>query len=112
MQDLDCMIDRQAETAGTGRRKHRRTDQISGRSELIADMKQVFAERFEQKHGEYLPINEVYDVFEKSTSLRTFEFNVFKHHCRKLFCVEWTHSRIVFKEDERCFTDMAVKLPP
>ena len=92
-------------------RKHRRTDQIDGRSELIADMKQVFVERFEEKHGGYLPINEVYDVFEKSTSLHTFEKNVFKHHCRKLFCAEWTHSRIVFKEDERCFTDMAVKRP-
>jgi len=90
-------------------RKHRRTDQIGGRSELVADMKQVFAERFEEKHGKYLPINEVYNVFEKSTSLHTFEHNVFKHHCRKLFCAEWTHSRIVFKEDERCFTNMAVK---
>ena len=99
----------EADHRANARRKHRRTDQIDGRSELIADMKRVFAERFEERHGENLPVNEVYDVFRKSTSLSTAEYSVFKHHCRKLFCAQWTHSRVISKGSHYFFTNMEVK---
>jgi hypothetical protein len=92
----------------SGKRKHRRTDQIDGRSELVVNMKKVFAECFEEKQGEYVSIREVYDVFYKSTP--SFEKNVFKHHCRTLFLHQWAHSQILFHKNERCFADMAVKI--
>jgi hypothetical protein len=78
----------------------------------VADMKRVFAERFEEKEGERVYVRDVHDVFEKSTSLATFDYNVFKYHCRKLFCAQWTHSTLSRHRYEWCFTDMAVKLPP
>jgi hypothetical protein len=92
-------------------RKHRRTDQS-----LVADMKRVFAERFEEKDGEYLSIDEVYEEFAFTSSLAEPEYNVFKRHCRKLFLAQWKNSRVVYKEkipggSTRCFIDMAVKRP-
>jgi hypothetical protein len=92
-------------------RKHRRTDRS-----LVADMKRVFAELFEEKDGEYLPIDEVYAVFEESTSLANANYHTFKRHCRKLFLAQWKNSRVVYNEkipggSTRCFTDMAVKRP-
>jgi hypothetical protein len=95
----------------SGKRKHRKTSDIDGRSELVADMNRVFAERFEEAQDKNVPVNEVYDVFRKSTSLANPEFSVFKHHCRKIFRAKWTHSQVVFKGNGNFFTDMAVKRP-
>ena len=94
----------------SGKRKHRKTSDIDGRSELIADMNRVFAERFEEAQDKNVPVNEVYDVFRKSTSLANPEFSVFKQHCRKIFRAKWTHSQVVFKGNDYFFTGMAVKL--
>ena len=94
----------------SGKRKHRKTSDIDGRSELIADMNRVFAERFEEAQDKNVPIKEVYEVFRQSTSLANPEFSVFKHHCRKIFRAKWTHSQVVFKGNDYFFTGMAVKL--
>jgi hypothetical protein len=91
-------------------RKHRRSDEIGGRLELKTDMNRVFTRFFEEKKGENILISKVYDIFRKSTSLSSVDYNVFKYHCRTIFCAQWTHSRVIFSGDSWWFTDMAVKL--
>ena len=62
-----------------------------------------------EKDGENIPIDEVYRVFGDTTSLADPEYNVFKYHCRKIFCSQWTHSRVISIGSDNFFTDMAVK---
>jgi hypothetical protein len=91
------------------KRKHRRSDEIDECAELKAEMRRVFAERFEEKLGERVFVSDVHDIFEKSTSLPTVDNNVFKYHCRKLFCARWTHTKLSTHRYQRYFTDVAVK---
>ena len=99
-------IGRPAKKPESGKRKHDKSDPA-----LKAEMKRVFAERFEKKHGRNLPISVVYTVFRESTSLTEISFGVFKRNCRTMFLSQWTHSRVIFKGNGRVFTDMAVKRP-
>ena len=96
-------IGRPAKKPESGIRKHDKSDPV-----LKAEMKRVFAERFEKKHGQNLPVSVVYTVFRESTSLTEISFGVFKRNCRTMFLSQWTHSRVIGGGDERFFTDMAV----
>ena len=74
-------------------------------------MKRVFAERFEEKHGQNVSVKEVDAIFEASTTLTKYEYGAFKWNCRTMFLSQWTHSKVIFKGNGRVFTDMAVKRP-
>ena len=96
-------IGRPAKKPESGKRKHDKSDPV-----LKAEMKRVFAERFEKKHGQNLPVSVVYTVFRESTSLTEISFGVFKRNCRTMFLSQWTHSKVIGGGDKRFFADMAV----
>ena len=97
-------IGRPAKKPESGKRKHDKSDPA-----LKAEMKRVFAERFEKKHGQNVAVREVYAIFKASTLLTEISDGALKWNCGTIFLSQWTHSKVIDNGYERVYTDMAVK---
>ena len=93
--------------APPGKRKHRKSNPV-----LKAEMKRVFAERFEEKHGQNVSVKEVYAIFKASTSLTEISDGALKWNCGTIFLSQWTHSRVINNGYESVFADVALKSCP
>jgi len=102
---------RRSEPTQRSRRVHRKLEECDDSMRILGDMKEFFAEKFEEIHGTHVLCSEILDSFAESqgASFSNVDKMLFVRHARQLFTTQWPNAKSSMHKKQRCYRHVCLK---
>jgi hypothetical protein len=79
-------------------------------SDIVGEIRKIFAEEFEEKQGHYLTFGEIFSVFLRCKGMVTDQDQrQFRFYCKALFLEQWPNARHCVHAKKRSYVNVCVK---